>query len=120
MNKKPISPETHGAIDYGFLGLMLAAPSLLGLNGPARTLPYLFGAVQGVLNALTDQPLAVKRLVPFHTHGRIELASAPAFVALPVLTGAMKEGKAHGFFLGALGLLTAVYLLTDWDAAPKA
>lgn len=84
--KKPISPEAHGAIDYGFLAMNLSAPTLFGLTGAARTLPYLFGGVQGILNALTDQPLAVKRLVPFRTHGTIELASGPLFVALPWLT----------------------------------
>ena len=51
---KPISPTMHGAIDYGFFGIMSAAPSLLGLKGSAEVLPYLFGGAQGVLNALTD------------------------------------------------------------------
>jgi hypothetical protein len=116
VDKKPISRKAHGAIDYGFLGMMLAAPSLLGLTGAARTLSYLLGGVQGGLNAITDQPLAVKRLVPFRTHGTIELASGPAFVLLPVVTGALKQPKARAFFGAALGLLATVYALTDWDA----
>ncbi|MBA3415598.1 MAG: hypothetical protein H0U10_10280 [Chloroflexia bacterium] len=116
MDKDPISPKAHGAIDYGFLGLMLAAPSLLGLTGPARTLCYLFGGAQGIPNALTDQPYAVERLVPFRTHGTIELASGLLFVALPVLTGAVKDPKARNYFLAAGAMLAAVYILTDWDA----
>lgn len=116
MNKKPITPKLHGAIDYGFLGMMLSAPSLLGLTGPAKTLPYLFGGIQGGLNAVTKQPLAIKHLVPFRTHGTIELASGPAFVLLPVVTGALKQPRARAFFGTALGLLAAVYALTDWNA----
>ena len=120
MNKKPISPKTHAAIDYGFLGLMLAGPSLLGLSGSAKTLAYAFGGVDGGLTALTDQPLALKRLLPFRTHGTIELASVPAIVALPLLTGALKQPKARAFFGAAAGMVLAVYTLTDWNAKPSA
>lgn len=112
MNRKPISREAHGAIDYGFL----AALTLLGLGGAARTLSYLFGVAQGLLNALTDQPLALKRLVPFRTHGTIELASGPLFVALPWLTGALRDARARNYFVVLGVLLVVVYNLTDWDA----
>jgi hypothetical protein len=44
---------------------------------------------------LTDQPLDLKRLVPFRTHGAIELSSGPLFVALPWLTDALKDPKAR-------------------------
>ena len=117
---KPISPAVHGAIDYGFLTLMTVAPPLLGLQGPARLLPRLFGGGQGVLNALTDQPYALRRVVPFKTHGELERWSGPAFVALPVITGALREPRARLFFGGALVLLLLNYNLTDWDAAPEA
>jgi hypothetical protein len=47
------------------------------------------------INALTDQPLALKRIVPFRTHGTIELLSGPLLVALPWLTGVLKDPKAR-------------------------
>jgi hypothetical protein len=47
------------------------------------------------INVLTDQPLDLKRLVPFRTHGAIELSSGPLFVALPWLTDALKDPKAR-------------------------
>lgn len=97
----------------------MAAPSLLGLRGPARALSYLFGAAQGGLNALTDQPLALKRLVPFRTHGTIELLSGPLYVALPLLTGAARDPRARNYFLALGVVLVTVYNLTDWEAAPK-
>jgi hypothetical protein len=116
---KPISPKLHGAIDYGFLGLNLAAPSLLGLKGPARMLPYLIGGVQGGLNAVTDQPYAARRAVPFPVHGAIEKWSAPAYVLLPVVTGALKQPRARAYFGGLLGVLATVWPLTDWNRSPR-
>jgi hypothetical protein len=69
--------------------------------GAART-SYFFGGMQGGLDAFTDQPLALKGLVPFRTHGTAELSSGPLFVLLPWLTGALKDPKARNYFL-ALG-----------------
>jgi len=116
---KPISPQMHGAIDYGLLGLNLAAPSLLGLKGSARVLPYLIGGVQGALNAVTDQPLAARRVVPFRMHGQIEKWSLPAVALLPLATGALKQPRARLFFGTTFGLLLAVFQLTDWKRAPR-
>ncbi|MDQ4099380.1 MAG: hypothetical protein M3121_02630 [Chloroflexota bacterium] len=115
-SNKPITPATHGLIDYGLLGLMLSAPSLLGLKGSAKTLPYLFGGIEGALNAVTNHPFALKRLVPFRTHGQIELSSMPLMIALPAVTGAFSQPKARAFFLGTVAMLATVYVLTDWDA----
>jgi hypothetical protein len=73
--------------------------TLLGFGGTARTLSYLFGGMQGLLNALTDQSQALKRLLPFRT---LELSSGPLFVALPWVTGSLKDPMARNHFL-ALG-----------------
>lgn len=120
MDKRPINPEAHGAIDYGFLGLMMAGPTLLDLPPRSRWMFGALGLVQGTLNAMTDQPLALKRAVPFRTHGRIELASGSAFVALPLIAGAIQTPRSRAFFLMALASLATVYRLTDWDATPSA
>ncbi len=114
--KKPISPNVHGAIDYSSVGLMLLAPSLLGLKGRARTLSYFFGATYAVVSALTDYKLALKRLIPFRAHGLVEISSAPLLVALPLVLGAFKQKSARNFFLGMAATVVTVYSLTDWDA----
>lgn len=116
MDKKPISPTAHGAIDYSSVGLMLAAPSVLGLKGSARNLSYFFGATYAVVSALTDYKLAIKRLIPFRAHGLIEISSAPLLIALPLIFGAFKQPKGRGFFLTLAATVAAVYSLTDWDA----
>lgn len=116
MSKKPISPTAHGALDYSSVGLMLAAPKLLGLKGAARTLSYLFGATYAVVSALTDYKPAIKRVIPFRVHGLIEICSVPALLALPLMLGAWKQAKARNFFLALSATVVTVYSLTDWDA----
>ena len=95
---------------------MLSAPSLLGLKGSAKTLPYLFSGVEGALNAVTNHPFALKRLVPFRTHGWLELSSMPLMITLPAMTGVFSQPKARAFFLGTVVMLATVYSLTDRDA----
>ena len=114
--RKPITPKQHGAIDYGFLVIALAGPTLLGLNGTAKVLFAALGLVQGTLNAFSDHPLALKRVVPFRVHGRLELGGVPVYFLLPILLGAIDGTRALVFYLGAGALLLTVFALTDWKA----
>ena len=87
---KPIGPKLHRALDYGFRAIMASVPRMLGLDRRARALFTAFGVAQGSLNALTNQPLAVKHLVPFQTHGLIEKCS------LPPMSGAWFSRRRRG------------------------
>ena len=113
---RPITPNRHGAIDYGFLAVGLVGPTVLGLNGAARVVFGLLALAQGTLNAFTDHALALKRLVPFRIHGRLELGGIPIYVVLTILTGALEGARAYTLYFGAGAVLLAVYLLTDWKA----
>ena len=115
---QPIKRTAHGAIDYGFVALNLLGPLALGLDARTRTVFAGFAAMQGTINVLTDQPLAAKKLIPFRTHGYLEAASGPAFVAVPWLTRSLEQTRARAFWGGALALLATVYTLTDWESAP--
>lgn len=119
MDSKPISPAMHGLIDYGFRIVNTAGPALLGLSGPARTIPMLAALAQGTLNAYTDQPYALERAVPFSTHGRLESFGVPALAVATVASGALKRPKARLFFFGLFAALGTVYFMTDWDATPE-
>lgn len=116
MSYKPIGPKAHGAIDYGFMTLNALAPSLLGLKGTARTLCYAFAGGQGLLNAFTDHPLGVKRLVPFRVHGQLETPYVPALLVLPWITGAFRQRNARRYFLSFFAIALANYLLTNYRA----
>jgi hypothetical protein len=116
MNATPIGPKAHGAIDYGFVAMQALAPHLFGLKGPAKSLCYAFAGTQGLLNALTDQPLALKRLVPFRVHGQLETPFVPALLLLPWATGALRQRKARRYFVSFFVVALANYLLTDYKA----
>ena len=116
MYERPITPAMHGAIDYGFAALNLLAPTLFGLTGSARAICYGLAAAQGPLNALTDQPLALKKVVPFRMHGELETPFVPAILLLPLLTGAMKQPRARLYFGSFFAIAAANYLLTDYNA----
>jgi hypothetical protein len=115
----PIKRRAHGAIDYGLTALNLAGPLALGLKGPARVLPMALAAAQGGLTALTDQPLAVKRLVAFPTHGAVDAATLPLAAVAAWRTGALAEPRSRIFFGGLFTALGAVFALTDWKAKRK-
>ena len=116
MRSRPIGPAAHGAIDYGFVTMQALAPTLFGLRGSARALCYAFAATQGVLNVLTDQPLAWKRVVPFRVHGQLETPFVPSLVLLPWALGAFRQENARRYFISFFGVALANYLLTDYNA----
>lgn len=114
---KPLSPKRHAIVDYAFLAANATMPSLIGAFGGTRALFAAFAAVQGSLNALTDQPLAIARLVPFALHGRIEKLSAPLYLLAPLLVGVHKDPRGRAWWAAAGIALVTAYNLTDWDAA---
>ncbi len=78
---------------------------------------YLLGGAAGVLTALTNQPLAWKRVVPFHVHGQVDTPFVPTLLLLPWATGALKQRNARRFFASFTAVVLANYLLTDYDAS---
>lgn len=110
---KPITPRVHGGLDYASCATMLAAPSLLGLSPGARTMSYLFAGSYLMVSALTDYPLAIRRMIPFPLHGKIELATVPALLLVAAL---QKETRDRAYFLGLAGTVAGAYTLTDWQA----
>lgn len=116
--KKPITPRVHGLLDYGLLATNLVAPKLLGLPPRVRAVFAAFGLIQGGLNAVTAQPLAVKKVVPFATHGLIEKSSTPLYVVAPLVAGAARDPKSRAYWIAVGAALVAVYNLTDWKALP--
>jgi hypothetical protein len=112
---KTIDPATHAALDYGLSAAQLLGPGLLGLGLRANAIGSLFGTVYGATAALTDTPLAVKPVIPFATHGAMELPSIAAMAIVPWITGAMKRPTAKLFFLSCIGMALANYAMTDFN-----
>jgi hypothetical protein len=116
--RQPIGVEAHSLIDYGFAAVSLGLPPLLGLRGAARAIQMAWGAGQGALNALTDQPYALRRAVPFRRHGQAEAVALPALVATVALLRPFGQRRATPFLGGLLTALVTNYALTDYAATP--
>jgi hypothetical protein len=112
---KPISPRTHGILDYATAGTAAIVSRLANFSRPAARTAQAWAAGYSVLSALTDYPLSVKRAVPFKAHGALDAAMAPLFPALPWLLGFARDRRARNFFLGLTAITVLVTLLTDWS-----
>jgi hypothetical protein len=115
MTNKPISPQLHGLLDYGLAAANSVVPGLLHMSTKARGMFRTFSVIQGGLNAITDQPYAAQKIVPFPLHGMIDKASAPAFLLAPFVAGVFRERRARNWWMFVGATLVVVYNLTDWS-----
>ena len=113
--KKPISPKTHGMLDYGTVLATAAAPRALNFPPAARRACDALASGYLGLSMLTDYPLGAKRKVPFKGHGAAEAVLGLALPALPWALGFARHRAARNFFLGLTGLTFVVAALTDWN-----
>lgn len=115
MKNKPISPKLHSIIDYGLVASLFTLPTLFGFSRKVRGLYAAEAAALLVYVALTDQPLAVKPLIPFPTHGKIDPFNVANFALHSVLKPFRRDKRAMLFntlFTVAAGVTVA---LTNWD-----
>ncbi len=117
---KTISPFSHGVLDYATVLATAAAPRLLAFPPRAAWLSHSLSAVYLSLSLVTDYPLAIKRLVPFKAHGRIELASGFALPLLPWVLGFAQHRAARNFLFALSAVTFVVWSLTNWDSEEKA
>ena len=113
---KDIDARTHGIIDYCYAGFFLTV-GLICLKSNKRAAAAAFSTSGFVLvqSLLTDYPLGVKPLIPFHLHGRIDGAFASSSWAIPHLFGFAKTPPAKIFTISSLAE-GAVIALTDFSS----
>ncbi|QJD95892.1 hypothetical protein HH214_08400 [Mucilaginibacter robiniae] len=119
MNAKPISPKMHGLIDYALVGSLLTLPSILGLKKTVRNTYAAEGLALLIYVALTDHPVAVKPLIPFPVHGKIDPFNVGQFALQSFLKPFRKDKKTLLFNLGFTALAGITVLLTDWNGPTK-
>jgi hypothetical protein len=113
---KPITPKLHGLLDYTLAAGNLAMPTLLKMPRGPRIVFAAFGVIQGTLNAITAQPLSLRKKIPFAAHGVIEKSSTPLYIVAPLIAGAQKDARSRAYWIAIGVALVAVYNLTDWNA----
>ena len=116
---KPITPRTHGLLDYTTAGAAALLSQVLGFSPPAARTARLWAAGYSALSALTNYPPALKRAVPFKAHGAMDAMMAPIIPALPWLLGFARDRRARNFFLGLAAITVVVTALTDWSSEPE-
>jgi len=114
MIAKPISPKAHSLIDYALVGSLFTLPALLGLNKTVKRVYAAEALTLLVYVALTDQPAAVKPLIPFTTHGKIDPFNIGQFALQSFLNPFKKDKKALLFNLAFTAVAGVTVLLTDW------
>lgn len=111
--KKILTPTLHGYLDYVTVVLFLAAPSLLGLTGMVGIFAYVLAIIHLAMTLLTDFPLGVYKLVPFHMHGWVERVVGPGLVLLSFVLGFAQTATSFYVLIGIVIIL--VGLLTDYQ-----
>jgi hypothetical protein len=97
MERRFIPARLHAAVDYAAGPALVAAPTLLRLNGSRASAlaPRVVGASTTALNALSDHDLAARRVVPMRAHLAADAVAGVALAAVPWVTGAARNGVRH-------------------------
>lgn len=119
MYKEPVSPQTHALIDYALVFSLLTVPSLFGFNKKVKKL-YVTEALMllGYI-ALTDTPVAVKPLIPFTIHGKIDPFNVSQFALQSFMKRFRKDKNALVFNIAFTIIAGTVVALTDWKGETK-
>ena len=106
-----ISTQVHGVLDYLTGGTLLAAPTLLGLDGDgAGRALRIAGGGATAYSLLTDYELGLVRVLPMPAHLALDAASGALLASSPWLFGFAKEGTSHWLphaLVGATEILAA-------------
>jgi hypothetical protein len=119
MFPKPISPNVHALLDYALVGSLLTLPSVFGFSRPVKTIYTAEALVLLAYIALTDQPAALKPLIPFPVHGKIDPYNIGQFALQTALPAFRRDKRARLFnlcFTAAAGLTV---LFTNWHGPTK-
>lgn len=114
MMKKPITPQQHGIIDYGFSAIQFLGPQLLDLNKNTTNLYQVMGAKFFLVNSLTDTPVGLKKMISFKDHKKADLFFLLSASALTLAKPIRKNRKSLIFHLAFLGLAAANYCFTNY------
>ena len=119
MKSKPISPAVHGLIDYALASSLLTIPSVLGFNKKVKTIYAAEALALLVYVALSDHPAAVKPVIPFTMHGKIDPFNVGQFALQTFSKPFRKDKKAMLFNIGFTAIAGITVLLTDWHGKTK-
>lgn len=112
---KPIDPDTHAVLDYLTVSVFLIfGGAVMGRNKRAGVAALINGFMVLGVSMFTDYSGAAKKLIPFETHGKLDVVQMSMAATMPPLLG-FGDTKAAGFFRGQALNEAMVISLTDWS-----
>lgn len=112
---KVVSPRGHALADYATIAVFgIAAAVLWNSNRRAAHAALLCAGAELAVNLLTNYPGGAAKMIPFRTHGRIDLGLAAMAATMPEF---LRFREHRGFFLAQSGAITATANLTDFRPA---
>jgi hypothetical protein len=114
MKLRIIPTKTHAAVDMATGPALVAAPTLLRMNGnTGATIP------PRVVGSLATA-YSLKRVVPMRAHLALDALGGVALAATPFLTGASKKGYRHWLPHALIGANEVFLALTTKEHPPSA
>jgi hypothetical protein len=114
-----LNPRVHGYIDYVAIVFLFIAPSLFGFSGNPATLFYILAIAYLVMVLLTAYPLGLVKMIPFTTHGTLEIILGAFIFVSPWLFGFSGDTTALTIYVLTGIALFAVWLFTDYRAVER-
>lgn len=62
---KPISPRTHGILDYALVAIFLNAPMVFGFSGAPASALYWLAGIHLLITGTTAFPYGMFKVIPF-------------------------------------------------------
>ncbi len=106
-----ISAFIHGAVEYALGAFLIVAPFLFEFEADAAVaISVVAGVFVLVLEASSDLPTGLARVVPVGIHFVVEVILGAALIAAPFLFGFSDESAPTAFFiaLGVVHLLVTI------------
>ena len=122
MNTRVIPTKAHGALDMATGPALIAAPTLLKMNGNtgATIPPRVVGTAATVYALLTDYEFGLKRVLPMRAHLALDVLAGVALAATPFATRASKRGLRHWLPHAVIGANEVFLALTTKEHPPRA
>jgi len=113
-NRRPIDKRTHGVLDHLTAAYFFILAGLFWDRHPRAAFVALTNAtmVTGLV-LFTDYPGALRKIIPFETHGKLDIVQAGSAALLPTVLGFASDAAALPFVLHA-GNEMVVVSATDW------
>ncbi|MBL0744174.1 hypothetical protein [Chryseolinea lacunae] len=112
-----IKSKLHGIIDYLFVVFLIFAPALFHLKLPAAFWIFTWGPIHLALTLCTNFDFGIFKIIPFKTHGRIELAISFTLIAGAFFVGYREGNLVNSFYMGLGSAVFFIWLATDYTSS---